>query len=421
MSRVKIAVALVVAITAAGAALGMSWLAGEKSAPREVLTVEKKSFKREVPADGTLKAEKATPVTSPPGRERLKIAWIKENGSAVKKGEVVVRFARDEFEKNLADGKSDLGVARAKLKGERVKLKQAASARERAAHNAEIDLGISRQRSTEQEGLGIFSQNEIVQSRIDGELSEARVKHARKAGSIDSSISRSKLQLLELESKKAQIAISIAEKGLERMEVTAPHDGIFVYEWPGLKSGDLIYPGMSFANLPLVDKMEAEVFVLEADAMGLEEGKPATVVIESQPHKRYAAKIKKVDKIAKRRQRDVPIQYFAVTLELETTDPAVMKPGQRVRASLELDSADSIVVPRHCIFTVDGDSIAYRLEQGEFVAVEVKLGAGTPGLVVVEEGLSEGDAIATRDPFAADKQDKEEDSETPSAEKGGES
>jgi hypothetical protein len=84
-----------------------------------------------------------------------------------------------------------------------------------------------------------------------------------------------------------------------------------------------------------------------------------------------------------------------------------MKPGQRVRAVLELDArADVISVPRNAIFEKDGKKIVYKRDRNDFTPVEVTLGPAAVGRVVVEKGLSVGDAIALRDPMAAARDDE---------------
>ena len=93
------------------------------------------------------------------------------------------------------------------------------------------------------------------------------------------------------------------------------------------------------------------------------------------------------------------MQYFAVTLG-ERTDPALMKPGQRVRSTLVLESRkEALLVPRQAVFEVDGKSVAYRLRRdGGFEPVVVRLGPSGPGRAVVEAGLAAGDRVALVDP-----------------------
>ena len=73
-----------------------------------------------------------------------------------------------------------------------------------------------------------------------------------------------------------------------------------------------------------------------------------------------------------------------------------MKPGQRARAALMLDEQEALAVPRQAVFEKEGRQIVYLGRNFEETAV--KLGASSPGLVVVDEGLHEGDRIALRDP-----------------------
>jgi HlyD family secretion protein len=184
------------------------------------------------------------------------------------------------------------------------------------------------------------------------------------------------------------------------MEVRAAHDGIVVFEldWSGNipKVGDIVWPGQRLASLPILDEMEVEAFVLEADAGGLAVGRSATVVLDADPDTVYNATVKEVDSLAKPRIRDVPINFFSVTLSLERTDPAKMKPGQRARVTLLLDGQDALAVPRQAVFEKEGRQVVYVGDSLE--ETPVKLGASSPGLVVVESGLHEGDKIALKDP-----------------------
>src|SRR5206468_11659046 len=112
---------------------------------------------------------------------------------------------------------------------------------------------------------------------------------------------------------KAGIAIDRASKGLEALEIRAPHDGILVYkrDWRGdiTKVGDTVWPGEPVAEIPELKTMQARVYVLEADAGGLAPGQTAKVVVEAHPRIAYGAKVKKVDTLAKRRTGWIPVQY----------------------------------------------------------------------------------------------------------------
>ena len=365
-------------------------------------TVKQTSFVRKVTADGNLRAVKATPLLTPQteGMGGLKIAWIAAEGSRVKAGDVVVRFDPTDHERDLASGEADLAEANAKLAEERVKGTAAEKARDQDAVVAGKELDQTRHFQSKDEQ--IFSRNQIIESAIDAKLSAATEEHAEQAKAIGNRVAASDTALIGVEKQKAQLAIAHAKSALDSMEIKAPHDGIFVLErdWDGgvPKLGSQLWPGETVGEIPLLDDMEAELFVLEVDGSGLAEGQAADIVIEARPDVVYHGKIRLVDKLAKPRQHDVPVQYFSVVVKLDKTDPAVMKPGQRVHGTLVLDQERALVVPREAIVNKDGKNVVYRYGAAGFAPVPVELGAATAGLVVVTKGLAAGDGVALRDP-----------------------
>jgi len=406
MKRALIAAVVVVALGGATAGL----LRGAAPAPDDVATytVARASFVRRVTAEGNLRAVKATRLSAPRGSGRMgpmKIAWLAADGTLVKAGEVVVRFDSTEYDKQLRDGQADLDSASAKLRKETVKSGAAVAGRDSDAVLARDEL--DRTRKFQSKDQMIFSRNQIIESEVDEQLAGAKQTHAENAKQIERHLSVSNAAVIAVERKKAELAISHAEAALKSMAIVAPSDGIFVLQrnWRGdvPKLGEQMWPGQPVAEIPLLESMEAEVFVLEIDGSGLAEKQKVELVIEARPDVTYQGKIKLVDKLAKPRIGGVPIQYFAVVVALDKTDPAAMKPGQRVRARLLLDdpaaATEQVVVPRQAVLNKDGKNFVYRrTDSGEFEQVAVELGAATSGRVVVKTGLSAGDSIALRDP-----------------------
>lgn len=146
--------------------------------------------------------------------------------------------------------------------------------------------------------------------------------------------------------------------------------------------------------------MEAEVFVLEADAGGIDVGQKSRVTLDSAPGRVFDATVKRVDALARPRIRGVPVQYFGVVLELERTEPELMKPGARVSATITLEREESaIAIPRQALFDRDGGPVVYVERGGTFEPVEVELGSMSLGRVVVTSGLEAGERIAMTDPI----------------------
>lgn len=368
--------------------------------------VEPRRLLRRVAAEGVLEAVHSTPIALPQTLGvPMRIAWLVEDASAVAAGDPVARFDPTDMEKNLVDAGDDLRTADLRLDRE-----QAQS--ESELTRLGLDAGLARleledARTFQKKDETIFSRHDIVESEIDEELAGQRVTHAEHSRHSRGRLAEAELALIAIERRQAGHAIDRARDGLEALELTAPQDGVVLLTRDGrgelLQVGETVWPGGKLGELPGLGAMKAEVWVLEADAGGLAVGQAAEVAVEAHPERRYAATVQRVDSLAKPRRRGSPVQYFSVTLELAETVPAVMKPGQRVRAWIDLGDVDAaLAVPRQAVFQRDGRHLVYRRAAGVgFVAVPVELGAGAMGRVVVTAGLTAGDEIALVDPTRA--------------------
>ena len=367
-----------------------------------MVQVEKRKFARVVEAEGTVRPVKATPVTVPSDVQwPLRITWLAMDGGVVTQGDAVARFDDLELKIRLANAESDRAVAHAKRSKEALLQDAATQERQRATTAARRDLEMTR--TFARRDAQIFSRDQIVEGEIDEKLQTAKVEHADEARAADRQVARGKLGLIEVEAQKANDAIARSENGLRALEIRAPHDGVFTAkrDWTGdpARVGDTVFRSQSVADISLVDTMEAEGFVLEAEAAGLANGKKAEVIIEGRGGAPLKAEVKQIETVAKRRQPKSPTQYFGVVLTLPRAEAGSMKPGQRVRARLFLHEEEALVVPRPALFDREGVWVAYRRDRGgNFVPAPVKLGSSTAGLVTIAAGLAAGDVIALRDP-----------------------
>ncbi len=363
--------------------------------------VERRAFVHKVTAEGNLKAETTTPLTVPTQvRRTVRLAWVADDGSLVEEGDLVARFDPTDMEERLEEGRSDLKSAG--LEVDKSRVESGVKVTEIETKEQVADLELDHAKRFQKTDATVFSRHEIVESEIDETLAVERKQHAADSAKTQQSLSQTKLELLAIKQRKARLAIEQAEGGLSALEVRAPHAGILTLarrngEVPA--AGAEMWRGQQIAEIPDLSVMEAEVFVLEADAGGLEAGKPATVIVEAEPETVYAAEIRRVEAVAKPRFRGSPVQYFGVVLALAESPSAVMKPGQRVRATLVLGEVeDALVVPRQAVVQQDGETRVFVASGGGFEPRAVATGAASLGLVVVTSGLAEGDLIALSPP-----------------------
>jgi HlyD family secretion protein len=391
-------------IVAASAFLAIS--CGERAPEVATHRVEPVSFARRVTAEGTLKAVKATPVMAPQeARTPMKVAWIAEDGEQMKAGDVIVRFDSTDFENLLLLGREDRTTAGNRLEKSAVESSATRSNLERDARLAQRQLESAQQFKFDDEE--IFSRYSRIESDVDEGLAVERKRHAEEVLVVREGLSRVDRDLIAIEDRKAGLKIKQAEDGLQALQVVAPHDGILVLQrnWRGdvARIGDSMWRGQPIGEIPDLAAMQADVFVLEADAAGLAADQKVTLFLEADAKRQFTGKVKSVEKVARPRIPRQPVQYFGVTVELDETDSALMKPGARVRASLEVENQENVfVIPRQALFERDGKRLVYRKKGKDYEPVEVTIGTSSAGRVVVTEGLSAGDEIALEDVMAND-------------------
>jgi HlyD family secretion protein len=364
--------------------------------------VEAVRFSRRVTADGNLKSTKATPLSAPhdaPGQ--LKIAWLVPDGSLLKKDEVVVQFDPTDFNTQLQAGREDHDTAGNKMYKTNSEASTTRTNLRRDAHQAGDELLAARQFKFDD--AEVFSRYQRVESQIDETLAGRKKEHAEGVLGVRDKLSAADRDLVSIEQRKADLKIRNAQQGLHALEMRSPYDGILVLQrdWRGdiMRVGDTVWPGSPIGEIPDLQSMKAEVFVLEADAAGLAVGEKATLSVEGKPGSIITGKISQVDKLARPRFPRVPVQYFGATITLDHTDPSLMKPGARVRAVLDVENRDgAFSIPRQAIFEKQGKKLVYRKRGGKFEPVVIEIGSSSAGRIVVTKGLAKGDEIALRDP-----------------------
>ena len=276
---------------------------GCRPAPETASAVARQQdFEHRIGADGVLKAARVTPITAPAQiRRRVRIAWLAPDGARVEAGEVVARFDAEEIEERLEEARSDLernDLERAKSESE---TRSQMASLEAERRKAELDLDLARRfLKTDDE---LYSRFEILEDAVDEDLASERSDNARHLEELQRSSSKAGLELLSIDQRKARVDLEQAEEALSALEVRAPHAGILTWarDWSGemLAVGATAWRGQTLGEIPDLAELQAEVYVLEADAGGVTAGQPAEVVVEAHPERRYAATVVRVDAVAR--------------------------------------------------------------------------------------------------------------------------
>ncbi len=355
LSSRKVQIAIVLAVSS----VFLLWAAAEligpisNSATTPVSEVSRGRFVHRINANGVLASEMATEIGVPQGRRGpMYIAWIAEDGSEVKEGDLLVQFDSTDLENELLETQDELEQT-LRRRDQRLQQEQT------ALDNLELDATMAEReleyaQTFQSKDPEIFSRQEIIQSEIDSTLATRRRDNANRTREIREELGAVELALLDLQRERANLDIEEVEADLARLEIRAPHDGIFVLT---NDDGDLPVVGMrvhsrqTIAEIPQLQQMKANVYVLEADAGGLREGVDVDIVVEAHPDAVFHGHVRRMAALARRKSRFSPVQYFEIEVALDRTDPERMKPGQRVSATLILeDLEDVLTIPREAVF-----------------------------------------------------------------------
>lgn len=396
-------VAAILAVTAALAA----GCGGTKQAAMAVLKVRAADFQVVLPAFGELQAAKSTPIVVPPeSRWGLQtIAWMAPEYSMVKKDEVVIRLASADLAERLRVeqaemDKLDLEIAKKQKQLEKDKSDLHGQIEVTSVQRELADVYAARDED-------IFPKNKIIEDAIDLDYQNTRERHfERKRDQMEKRIA-AELQLLEAKANTRRVQIKQIQDQLNNLDIKAPQDGMLVINkfWSGEKYrvGMNAYPGQKLGSLPDLSKMEAKLFVLESEAAGLKEGLPVSLTLDFEPGRAFTGKVIGLDTIAKPLGDDSPLKYFETKVELDVTDPVLMKPGVQVRASVFVEKeAGVLAVPNQALVYEQEKPFLLVKNSSRVEKRPVETGARSLTLTIITKGLRDGESVLLGNPAAAE-------------------
>lgn len=377
----------------------------ETEVPLLRVAVQPAPFVISIPAVGELESVTATPITAPNDVfEPQILAWIVEENTLVKAGDVVARFDDVRYRRE-----ADTEALRQQQVIAALDSKQFALGNERRDIFSERQL-VGRELEFAAkfavDDLRVYSRNEIIDKMANVDYLNAKNSYQGWRTQRQELKAQTETGLLLSQKQQHDTKLGNFQHALSRMEVRAPHDGVFVLEsnWSGKKTrvGETLWPGRKFATIPDLSKMQARIFVLESEAAGLAAGLKVRLQLDAWPQRSFEGVISQVDALASPRKENNPVKYFAATVTLKDADPAIMRPGARLKADVIVaEHAAALTVPMQAVVRDAGETRLWVLDDDEPVQRTVTLGARSPTRVVVESGLQAGDQVLLQPPAAA--------------------
>jgi multidrug efflux pump subunit AcrA (membrane-fusion protein) len=402
-----------IAVLVVVAAVGIAMTAGG-GAPPDVTTVPvtKGDFIDYIQIRGDIRPAKSIVLSAPlqSGGDLL-ITKLVKNGTAVKKGDVLVEFDRVTLEQRLQERQSDLKAADADIKQSQeqrtVNDQQDAQALVKARYDvdrARLDLGKKDIVSPVE-----YEEAKLALADAEQKLKEVEAKNASNRAGSDAEILGKKRKR-----DKAQYDVDRTSEALAGLMLRAPEDGtVNILDNPRsggpfsngveFREGDRIWAGAAVLELPDLSTIHLEARLDESDRGRLRVGQTATVTIEAVPGKEFAARVDLISVLAR---VDVssgwpPVRNFDLGLVLKDHD-ARIRPGMTAKARIAADSLPNMtLVPAETIFQHNGRPVVYRLRGSKFDEQQIEIVRRGREQAAVSAGVAPGDKLATHRPDAA--------------------
>jgi len=398
--RVLIAAAIVLAILTVGAV--RSKIAASHAG--EWVKVRKDDLILGVDTTGELESASSSSLGPPPTPDMwdFKISMLVPEGTDVKHGQPVLAFDTTDLHRRLEEFRAEADSAAQEIEKTRADLQVAQKDEQLKLDDAEANMRKAELKLEAPPEL--VGSNERKQTEIDRDSLKKEIKLRRGKLAQMSTSAGQKLQLLESKLASARSRVTSIEQSIARLTVPAPRDGTVVYciNWRNEKKkvGDSTWAGERVVEIPDLTRMSARGEIDESDAGRIFVGQRATIRLDSHPDNDYHGRIVSVGQTVQRaRGSKKALKVMSVSVQLDRSDPALMRPGMRFQGMIETDRVPGATVVPVDALQVDGQSLTVvrRTPFGMETKV-VTIGRRNGEVAEVLGGLQPGDEVVRRQP-----------------------
>jgi HlyD family secretion protein len=195
----------------------------------------------------------------------------------------------------------------------------------------------------------------------------------------------------------AQARVAAAQSTLNMSKVVAPFDGVITQA--NSVPGDMVSPTTVAFRMDALSLLMIDLDISEVDINSVLVDQPVSITFDAVQGKTYNGKVSQINQAGDDKSGAV---NFTVTVELTDAD-ALVKPGMTAAVTISVkELQDALLVPNRAVRVVDSKRTVYILQNGQPVAVEVRLGATSDtNSEVVGGDLKAGDLIILNPPSNA--------------------
>lgn len=410
-SRKKLLIAVVVVVGVALAA-SVGWrnsrLRQERASLRQaarVGLVERRDFVHRLRVHGIVEAVASHTVAAPrlsgQGLGSLIITKLVKNGSAVRRGDLLVEFDTQAQLNNVIDRQA---TYRDLL--EQIKKKQADQAAARAADETQLKQGEDAEKTAELEVAKneILSQIDAEKNLLNLEEAKANLQQLRKTFDLKRRSAQADLRITEIQRDRALAAMRWAQENSKKMVIYSSLDGVAVINsrWRGgsmsdIQEGDEVWAGTSLLQVVDPSRMQVRARVNQADIGGLHTGLPIRIGLDAYPELSFPGRLESIGAVAQASAFSQKVRTFIVLFSVNGADARLL-PDLSAAVDIELErQKNQLVAPRDAILKENGHTYVMTDNGSSFEKREVQTGDTNDVETVIVSGVDK-DATVLRNP-----------------------
>lgn len=394
-------------------------LYGRTDGDAQLTAAKKTTFAINVNTVGVLDAERSHVVSSTIKGELGKIASIIDEGTFVKKGDVLITFDSAHFEAEMLRLAGELRSREASYEARKQILEWEKSQAQGSIKAAEFDLKDASQEYSryvsyisDMEELakkGLQYPNEIFQAKKKAEQLFAKqqryemsFEQINKDSVFKIAAAMAELAKAKNEIDTTKIALDSIREELGKAVVYAPFPGIVVHyetqrdnQKRKPRVGDPVWQNQPLLYLPDISSMIVKTLVREVDLHKISKGKKTAIQVDAYPKLALTGQVTSIGVMASdSSEAGKGEKYFQVIVAVDGED-SNLRPGMTSRVNIQIDTAQNVLaVPVQAVF-IDGTHKYCYLANGKNIKkVAVVLGRQNEDYAEIVAGLKDGDVVS---------------------------
>lgn len=373
-------------------------------------TVKRDNFLVSITESGELRAKNSVSITAPRIRSTLKIVYLVPEGTFIKADDVVVKFDPTEALNSLKEAESKLELAISDREKLNAQHQSTEAQMESDLKSAELTYELSKLSLEQMKFEAAAKQQEAKLQHQKNELSYQKTKKDIESKKI---ILQSEKNRTEIEIRQRRQDLERAQNDLNMLTLTAPKDGLVVYEpnWGNsgrkFSVGDNTWPGNTVATLPDLSTMESLTYVNEVDVSNVKKNQKVEVKLDAFQDSTFDGYINDVASLGKSKDNNSPVKVFELLVSIKDQS-SILKPGMTTSNKIIINQIPSVLsVPLEAIFERDGKKIVYVKNGSGFDEKIIETGQKSEDFIIITKGIESGAVVSLKDPNLTEEETEE--------------